>query len=164
QVIRLMGPADLIGMAPVVGDTIHSTRATALTDGFLCSIPGETVRELLSTSTDFALAVLGYLARDLRVSEDFLMVMTQRPVRRRVADVLLLLHGHTVHGDDWDPLPAVQLKRKEIASMVGTTPETVSRLLADFAAEGLIRLTRVSLELLNAEGLQTVAGEETLPD
>lgn len=70
-------------------------------------------------------AVMEYVARKMKVNEDVLMALTQRPVRRRVADILLLLHGHSIDGDDWDPFPLTHLKRKEIAQLVSTTPEVL---------------------------------------
>lgn len=161
QMIRLLGPADVFGLAPVLEDAPYSTQATALSDGVLGTIPRDTVRDLLCTQTDFMFTVLKHLARELHISEDFLMALSQRPVQRRVAEVLLLLHGHAIRGDDWDPLPTVNLKRGEIAQMVGAAPETVSRMLAKFAKLGLIRLTRTHLELADPEGLHAMAHENT---
>jgi CRP/FNR family transcriptional regulator len=102
------------------------------------------------------MAALTRLARELRYSEDMLMVLTQRPVKRRIADVLLLLHGRRIDGEDWAPFPPVRLKRKEIAQMVGTTPETLSRTLAEFAAAGLIRVDRRRVTIRDEAGLQKV--------
>mgnify|MGYP001545473629 CR=1 FL=1 len=50
----------------------------------------------------------------------------------------------------------LHLKRKEIAQLVSTTPETLSRVLAEFSDAGLIRLTRNELEILDVEGIQVV--------
>ena len=161
QMIRLLGSAGTIGLAPVLEGAGHSTQATALSGGAICTIPRDTIHDLVRRSTDFAFTVMKYLSHELRISEDFLIAITQRPVRRRVAEVLLLLHGHAIEGDDWTPLPTVRLKRKEIAQMVAATPETVSRMLAEFAKLDLILMTRTHLELLDPESLQSMVHEDT---
>lgn len=156
QVLRLLGPGDVFGLRPVLAGDTFAAAAIALEPVRTATYPAATVLELLQASPPFALAVLARLARELRYSEDMLMMLTRRPVKRRIADVLLLLHGRRIAGDDWAPLPRVRLKRKEIAQMVGTTPETLSRTLAEFAAQGLISLDRRRIAIRDEAGLQQV--------
>lgn len=156
QILRLRGPADVFGLRPILAGDTFTVDAVALSDSVVCMVPRHLVLDLLDESTIFARAVMEYLAREMKITEDVLMALTQRPVRRRVADVLLLLHGHAIKGDDWKPFPMLHLKRKEIAQLVSTTPETLSRVLAEFSDAGLIRLTRNELEILDTDGLQAV--------
>lgn len=159
QVLRLLGPSDVLGLAAALEGVPQTARGTALSAGTAYAIQGAHLEETLRASPDLALAVVRYLARESRTFKDLIMALSQRPVRRRVADVLLLLHGHGVDGDDWNPLPEVVLKRKEIAQMVSATPESVSRVLAEFADQGFIRISRMKLELRDPAGLQGVSRE-----
>lgn len=154
QVLRLLGPGDTFGLRPVLAGDTFAVTAVALAEGQTCTYPARAVVELLRASPDFAAAVMAHLARELRYSEDMLMVLTRRPVKRRIAEVLLLLHGQSVPGDDWTPFTGIRLKRKEMAQMVGTTPETLSRTLAEFAALGLIALNRRQIVLTDVDGLK----------
>jgi CRP-like cAMP-binding protein len=156
QVLRLLGPGDVFGLRPLLAGDTFAAAALALEPVRVATYPGDVVRELLQESPAFAMAALTRLARELRYSEDMLMVLTQRPVKRRIADVLLLLHGRRIDGENWAPFPPVRLKRKEIAQMVGTTPETLSRTLAEFAAAGLIRVDRRRVTIRDEAGLQKV--------
>ena len=159
QVIRLLGPGGVFGLRPVLAGDTFAVTAVALAEGRTCTYPARAVTELLRASPDFAAAVMAHLARELRYSEDMLMVLTRRPVKRRIADILLLLHGQPVPGDDWAPFAGIRLKRKEMAQMVGTTPETLSRTLAEFAQQGLISLDRRRIVLRDAAGLSQVERE-----
>ncbi len=160
QVIRLLGAGSIFGLRPVLaGDTLAAS-AVALEPCRAARYPASAVLETLEHSPAFARAALAYMARELRYSEDMLMVLTRRPVKRRIADVLLLLHGRRVPGDSWSPFPRLQLKRKDIAQMVGTTPETLSRTLAEFASKGLISVDRRRIELRDAAGLERVERDE----
>ncbi|MCP4572787.1 MAG: Crp/Fnr family transcriptional regulator [bacterium] len=157
QILRLLGPSDVLGLRPILGDENFAATTTILDDCTLCVLPREAILHVLERSTRFAFRVMKYLAQQLDISEELLIALTQRPVRRRVADVLLLLHGHDIRGDKWEPLRVKRLKRKEMAQAIGATPETLSRVLAEFAKQGLISVNRRDIELLDVEGLQVVA-------
>ncbi len=156
QVIRLLGPGDVFGLRPVMAGDSFAVTAVALEACRVSTYASRTVSDLVRTSPNLAAAVAAHLARELRRSEDMLMVLTQRPVKRRIADVLLLLQGLSAGDEGLAPLPPSRLKRKEIAQMVGTTPETLSRTLAEFAAKGLIAVDRRRIVLKDTLGLQRV--------
>jgi CRP-like cAMP-binding protein len=158
QILRLLGPTDVFGLRALLAEEPLSVTITAITPCAAFAVPGDTVRRLLRDSTAFPSAVMKHLAKELRLTEDVMLSLTQRPVRRRIADVILLLHGHAVPGRDWRPLPRVRLKRKDIAQLVGTTPETLSRTLAEFAAKGLIAVDRKRIELIDPRGLTQLDG------
>ena len=159
-VIRLLGPSGIFGLRPVLAGDDFAVRAVAVEESLVCTIPKATITTLLRESTRFAAAVMAYLAREIRVSEEYLMVLTQCSVRRRVAELLLLLDGHALAGDEWTPVPRVKLKRQEIAQMVGTSPETLSRTLADLAQRKLIRCDRKEITILDPVGLQQLDRDE----
>lgn len=161
QILRLLGPADMFGLRPLLAGHDFVITVTVLEPCTVCAFPRDAVLDALRRSTRFAFRVMRYLAREIRTSEDFLMVLTQRPVRRRVADLLLLLHGHDIRGDNWEPLRVNRLKRKDMAQAIGATPETLSRVLAEFAKDGLISVNRREIKLLDLEGLQTVASDKS---
>lgn len=158
QILRLLGPDDVFGLRSLLAEEPLSVTVTAITPCAAFAVPGDTVRRLLRDSTTFPYAVMKHLARELRLTEDVMLSLTQRPVRRRIADIILLLHGQPVPGRDWRPLPRVRLKRKDIAQLVGTTPETLSRTLAEFAANGLIAVDRKRIEMLDPKGLVQLDG------
>jgi len=154
QVIRLLGPQDVFGLRPLLAGDEYSVRAIALEETVACAVPRTVVTELIEASRPFAAAVMAHLARELRLSEEMLMILTQRSVRHRVAELLLLLDGRRTGREQRRPLPAVRLKRREMAQMVGTTPETLSRTLAGFAREGLIHVDRRNIVILDPDGLR----------
>jgi CRP-like cAMP-binding protein len=102
-------------------------------------------------------ALMAKLARELRVSEEQLLEVSQEPVARRAARLLLWLAdaGHEpVGGAEKITVP---LRRNDMAQMVGTTAETFSRVLHDFARKGLIRVDRSSIALTSRQGLEKLA-------
>jgi CRP-like cAMP-binding protein len=88
---------------------------------------------------------------ELGEASRFITHLAQKPIRERLAEVLLLLKEN--FGVDQEQALQVVLTREEIASLVGTATESVIRLLSDFNQEGLVRLEGKRIHLINIPGL-----------
>jgi CRP/FNR family transcriptional regulator len=101
---------------------------------------------------DVALKLLAVVARRLRHLVGVVEAMTFGSVTERLAR--LLLEASQAAGSDAFDLP---LTHQELASRLGTVREVVSRNLARFRAEGLIRIEGRQLHILDRAGLQREA-------
>lgn len=85
--------------------------------------------------------------------------MSLKEVPGRLAKYLLYLSGRTDGG-------AVELdiSKGDLASLLGTIPETLSRILAKMNRQGLIRSRGSQIGILDREGLERIAeGVKKLP-
>ena len=98
---------------------------------------------------DVALKILAVVGRRLRHLVGVVEAMTFGSVTQRLAR-LLLDASKEAGSDDFD-LP---LTHQELASRLGTVREVVSRNLARFRAEGLIRIQGRQIQILEREGLE----------
>ena len=159
QVLRLLGPGELLGYRPLLADEPYVASAEAVEDSTLCIIPAATVRELLRDVPGLAFELLAKLARELRLSEDLMMDLIHRPVRQRAARLLLLLFADNQGSSEPALLRSHQLRRQDMARMIGTTPETFSRVLRGFAQRGIVALSRDRIRIRDHALLHKVAGE-----
>lgn len=159
QVLRLLGPGELLGYRPLLANESYRASAVAVEDSVICVIPTAAVRDLLRFVPELALELLTKLARELRVSEDLMMNLLHRPVRERAASLLLMLLEDNRGASDPALLQSQHLRRQDMARMIGTTPETFSRVLRGLAQSGIIDLSRDSIRISNRALLRTVAGE-----
>jgi CRP/FNR family transcriptional regulator len=104
---------------------------------------------------DVALKVLAVVGRRLRHLVGVVESMTFGSVTQRLAR-LLLDASRQAGGDDFD-LP---LTHQELASRLGTVREVVSRNLARFRGEGLIRIQGHRVAILKRAGLEEEAEGE----
>jgi CRP-like cAMP-binding protein len=81
---------------------------------------------------------------------ELLLSLAYNSMRRRVADLLVQLHEQA--GDQ--PDVAIQLTRDDMAALVGTAPESLSRTLNEFKQDGLIALTPHGIRVLEPEKLR----------
>ena len=163
QVLRLLGPGEIIGYRPLLAGDPYNASAEAVEDSAVCMIPGATVRELIRDDPDFALELLTKLATELRVSEGLMMDLLRRPVRQRVARLLLGLLPAGRDGSGALAIEAHGLRRKDMARMIATSPETFSRALRSLARRGILEFTRDVIEVRELESLRRLAGEAGPP-
>jgi CRP-like cAMP-binding protein len=123
----------------------HHDSAVAVEDSTLLYIPAEEFTDLLR-QPEASQQLIRLLAGREREREQQLVDMAYNSLRRRVADTLLRLHT--------PDQPGIQLAREDLAAVVGTAPESLSRTLSEFRQAGLIELTPTSIRVLQPEGLR----------
>jgi CRP/FNR family transcriptional regulator len=136
--LRLATPGELIGHRSLFAEQAHAATARALTPCRVCFIPGAAVREILESNPAFALRLLRTVARDRGPLEAPLLRGPWLSVRVRLVHLLL------VHRDrcsetlpDGRLLFELPLTRRDIASMLGVRPESISRAIQDLQDEGV---------------------------
>lgn len=140
QIVRLAGPGDILGYRALFAGEPYAATAEVLEDASLCFVDKVSVYALLKKNAALALSILERVCQDLRVSEDAVLDLVQRPVSERVANMLLnLQETYGTRSPDGIHLD-ITLTREEMAEMVGTTAETLIRTLSDFKTRGLVAL------------------------
>ena len=124
---------------------------SCLTPVRLCRIHLADVEQMLANHPDVAMGLIRMVCTELDRAEERIMMLSIRDPRRRLAEYLLV-RDRSCTG------PEIHLKLEDIASSVGLRPETVSRNIARFDREGLVKRTgRGRLLVLDREGLARVS-------
>jgi CRP/FNR family transcriptional regulator len=156
-IIRLLGRGRLIGYRAVLAEEPFAATAEALTDCDVCVIPRALFFELLDNSKDVAKRLLRHTAWELRISEEQLLSQAQQTVRERTIRLLsLFLDECSPAGTQNVPIH-LPLRRSEFAQMIGTTPESLSRVLHRLSESGLLQLTRREIFVRNPARLRAQA-------
>jgi CRP-like cAMP-binding protein len=155
-VIAFLGPGDSLGLSSMLAGEPHETAAVAATRALVCTIPRELIESVVRKRPEVALDMLAFLARSLRVSHEQIMDIAQRRVTQRVAHMLLTLHESTANGGNGNGAAGLRFKRVDMAHMVGTTPETLSRVLHKLQKRGLLEVTRAEIQVSDIEGLKAL--------
>ena len=137
-VVGLAGPGATLGYLAYFGDRGYTTTAEALTACRVCFIDRAAVRTLIHNSPSVGLAFLRRLSDDVDRSEAERVRALSLPLRARAAHLLLVLKDRSAHADDEGRLTIeLPLSRRDMAAMLGTRPESLSRLIRDFATDGV---------------------------
>ena len=161
-IVKLIGPGEITGYRSLLAGEPCAATAQALEPTTICTISKQTFIELLKQSPDLALRLLSKMAKDLREAEEQSISLAQESVRQRTAHLLLfLIHGTTEKAKPNGPVK-IQVKRKDMAQMIGTSPESLSRTLNELVKKGILRLTRSEIYIQNLSALQRIAPESNL--
>ncbi|HET8588744.1 MAG TPA: Crp/Fnr family transcriptional regulator [Nakamurella sp.] len=150
QLIRILFPGDFLGESTLLTGRPVDSWAVALEAAEVCTLGRPEVDRLLRERPAVAVRMLGSLSERLDRAEQQLSAVTGESVSRRLAEHLLELA--TEAGSSTFRLPST---KRDLASYLGTTPETLSRRLALLRERGLVRLgPGGSVRILDPEGLR----------
>lgn len=153
QLIRLMFPGDFLGETALLADTVADHFAVALQPSELCMIDRDGFTRLLGHYHEIAVQMLQTVSARLSTTERLLSSIGGRSVGQRLAQQLLLL-ADEAGGTSF----RLRTTKKELASYLGTSPETLSRRLGTLQQAGVIRLGQRGLvEVLDRQALQRSA-------
>lgn len=159
QLVRVLFPGDFLGESALLADTASDHFAVATQPSEVCSVPRDGVRRLLVERPTVAVQMLEAVSSRLGAAEEMLAAVTGQSVAERLAQQLLHLADEA--GSLRFRLPT---SKRDLASYLGTTPETLSRRLAVLQRAGIVRSGpgRV-VEILDLARLQGLtAGAEGL--
>lgn len=149
QVVRVLGPGDFLGEASVLTGEPMDHFAVTVEAGEICSLHPRDLRDHLLSTPSVAVTMLATLSRRLGSTEEQLRAVTGDSAGRRVADYLLRLTADA--GRSTVRLPVA---KKDVASQLGITPETLSRKLTQLEDAGLVRLDGSSIQVLDEAALR----------
>lgn len=138
-VTGIYGSGDFIGYMSLLGENnTYNDAAVVLEDAEICAIPKEDFMKLIFGNKEVANRFISLLSNNLREREEQLVAMAYASVRQRTAKVLLKLFDLENYQGGKDNL--LTITRGDLAGLVGTTNETVTRTLSDFKDEGIIQI------------------------
>lgn len=155
QVVRVLEEGDVVGEAAFVTGEQPDHEAVAAADSELCTLDHADLVELVRRHPPIGVRMLQSVTERLVRAERMLAAFATTEVETRLAAWLLDQPSAVDAGRRMVVLP---MAKKDIASFLGTTPETLSRRLADLAREGVIGLAgRREIVLLDPLELQARA-------
>jgi CRP-like cAMP-binding protein len=162
RVFRIVGAGEAFGEPTALLGKPCLYDAVALTDARLFNVPTTAIFNLVARDRRFAkFMVQALAARSYTVLAEFEAATTQRGAQR-LAGYLESLRKR----DDSRGTPTVRLpvSKTVVAALLGMKKETLSRLLRQFTADGVIGMARREIAILDAQKLSAAAGDRgTLP-
>ena len=152
QILHLAKDGDVMGYRATLSGDTYSCSAVALEKSHICFIPKEVFLVLVESNPKLALKFIYLLSEELKKIETNITKITQRPVKERIAQSLLLLKNKYGLETDSSTINII-IKREEIANLAGTTRETATRILYHFQDDKIIELKGKKIKILNLSRL-----------
>jgi len=153
KILHMFGPGQPFGEVPVFAGQKFPAHAQAISAGRLLFFPRTTFVELITENPSLALNMLAVLSRRLRQFADQIENLSLKEVPARLASYLIALADQQKAGNQ----VTLTTSKGQLASILGTIPETLSRIFARLSAQNLIQVEGRTIALLDREGLQDLA-------
>lgn len=155
QIFKFFGSGEHFAEVPAFDGGCFPASAAAIEDSQLLLFKRTVFLNLLQTQPKIAINMLAIFARHLRQFSRLINDLSLKEVPARLATYLLNLSENT------NPINLLELgmTKTQLAAVLGTIPETLSRAFAKLSQEGLITIEGSSIQVLNRDGLKQRAGQ-----
>lgn len=158
QVVRLVQEGEAMGFKSLLSSDKYSLTAEVLEDSEICFLDKSAFFELLDHSPKLARTLLATLSQEVRSQETTICSYSQKSVRERMAETLLILaEKYGTKNKDGTIDIKSPLKREDIATLAGTVLESAVRYLSEFKSDGLLELVGKDIKLLKVDKLLATA-------
>jgi CRP/FNR family transcriptional regulator, polysaccharide utilization system transcription regulator len=157
HITSIVLPGELIGLRELLTGTDHSVTACAIEDAVVCFIPKNVFFQLMIKYPEFTRSLIVYLSKLIEEAEARMLSLAYKPMRERLAETLIFLYNSFYPESNDSSQPYLNLTRTDLANIVGSTPETVIRLLSEFKEKKLIRIKGRKIFLVDLSHLKSIA-------
>jgi len=150
QILHIFGPGEPFGEVPVFTGQHFPANAEAMEDGRIFFFPRESFIELIKKNPSIALNMLAVLSLRLRRFTHLIDDLSLKEVPGRLSAYLLYLSEQEKGMSDLE----LTITKSQLASLLGTIPETLSRIFGKMSKQGLIELDGPRIRILDRQGLE----------
>lgn len=155
QALRLAGPGDTFAEVPVFDDGPAPAWVEALEPLEVVIVPPAAFRRLIEDRPRVALRLLAHFARRIRLMTELIEQMSLQTVQARVARYLYqLAREEGIRNDDGSVVVRRELTQQDLATLVGSVREVVGRTMKALEQDGVIRLERRRVVILDIARLR----------
>jgi len=153
QIVRLAGAREVVGYRALLSDEMYKASAIAMDDTEIGFVPKSVFFEILNHNPEMAMLMMKLLSNDLERSETIMVDMATKPVKNRLAEMLLLLQENFSKYEGVE-LDIINISREDLAAMVGAAKEVVIRALTALKEEGMIETKGQAIKIKDQQKLK----------
>ncbi len=157
QILHIFGEGQFFGEVPVFAGGNYPAHAETLEESRLVFFPRHAFIELIKKDPSLSMNMLAVLSLRLRQFTHLIEDLSLKEVPGRLAAHLLYLGERK--GDSFE----LEVTKGQLASLLGTIPETLSRILGKMSLQEMIEVEGRKIRLLNRDALENLAAGEKLP-
>ncbi len=156
HIVRMVKPSGYFAYRGCIAEENHSTTASAFEACRIALIPAPVLLQLIRQNNALAWFFIQALAVDLGVSDSRQVNLTQKHIRGRLAESLLLLRDH--YGLESDGVTInIYLSREDLANMSNMTTSNAIRTLSMFVEEKVISIDGRRIKIIDEDQLSRIS-------
>lgn len=156
QILRLIRPVQYFGYRAYFAQEPYVSSTSAFEPSTLGALPMNIVCDLIDRNKDIAWFFIHDLSRNLGKSDSRIVNLTQKHIRGRLAEALMVLLDSYGYEDDNVTLK-IYMSREDIANLSNMTTSNAIRTLSGFVNEKLIIVDGRNIKILNEQQLRKIS-------
>ena len=153
QILHIFGPGQPFGEAPVFAGQKFPANAQAIEKTRVLFFLRVSIVNLITANPSLALNMLAVMSIKLRQFAVQIENLSLKEMPARLASYLLRYADEQNQGD----VVVLKISKGQLASTLGTIPETLSRMFAKLSGQNLISVDGKKITLLDRRGLEDLA-------
>lgn len=156
QILRLIRPVQYFGYRAYFAEETYVSSASAIEPSTLGTLPMTLVEQLIRQNNSVAWFFIHELSRNLGSSDTKIVNLTQKHIRGRLAEALMMLVENYGYEDDGTTL-RIYMSREDLANLSNMTTSNAIRTLSAFVTERLITVDGRRIRVLNEAQLRKIS-------
>ena len=153
QLVRILNQGDFTGELALFQESVQESYAEAMIQTNICKISASDLQEFLLKYPTISLKILQEFSTRLALSEK----QTTRFATEKVETRLALFLTECLEDEKGSMELLLPMSKKDLASYLGTTPETISRKLTELEENGYIKQKGGKrIQVLDLKGLLSI--------
>ncbi|HUX58779.1 MAG TPA: Crp/Fnr family transcriptional regulator [Bacteroidales bacterium] len=156
QILKMVRQKGFIGYHNIYSDRAWSVSAIAVEDSTVCIFDKGSLIKILKKNADLGLKFIKIISEELWFSNNRTVSLTQKHIRGRLAESLLMLRDTYGYEEDGKTIQ-VSLSREDIANLSNMTTSNGIRTLSNLASEGIIEMAGRKIRILESTNLEHIS-------
>ncbi|MCX7999214.1 MAG: Crp/Fnr family transcriptional regulator [Leptospiraceae bacterium] len=152
QTFLIHGAGDWVGCRDLLVSEIYNHSAICMNDVEVCTVEKETFNKILENSS-FQAELLKQMAKSWKESENQIFSLGTKQIHSKLAEFLISMNQSNGNTNE----VTLSVTREIIASIIGTTTESVIRALSDFKARDWIDIDKNKIIFKNLKALSSIS-------
>lgn len=132
----------------------NACTATCLTDTVVCFLPKSQVKPYLATYPAMSKRLSAIIAKEMNQLNDVILSLRSKSVVQRLAESLIRLQN--IFGKDSNNCIDLDLTKEELSLMVGSSVESIFRILSDFKSKSYVEVKERRIRILSESKLRSL--------
>lgn len=156
QILRLIRPVQYFGYRAFFAGEPYVSSAAAFEASTLGTIPLKLVDEMINNNIALARFFIHELSRNLGSSDTRIVNLTQKHIRGRLAEALIMLRDNYGYEEDGVTL-RIYMAREDLANLSNMTTSNAIRTLTTFVNEKLLIVDGRCIKIVNESQLRKIS-------
>ena len=153
HILHIVGPGETFGQVAVYAGRSFPASSEAISQSHLLFIPRVAFVGLIADNPSLAMSMLAVLSLRLREFTIQIENLSLKEVPGRLASYLIYLADEQKTGDNI----SLPISKGQLASLLGTIPETLSRIFTKMSSQNLIQVSGGEIKISDRSGLDNLA-------